>query len=161
MGSSFSMIVVRQDICGIAGGFRHSTATTFNMSDHDFLLRIGCQGPAILLENPRTVAYRVHPGNSVRNIRRVVEGMRRIIDAERRGSYPGGRARRFDRRASIGGQTIYWGWRALGSGSLWLGCRLFLAGADMVFAKILKRIWTRLRGLQAITRLEWPHRPQS
>jgi glycosyltransferase involved in cell wall biosynthesis len=161
IGSTCSMIVVRQDVCRNAGGFRQSTATTFNMSDHDFLLRVGCDGPAILLDHPRPVAYRFHPGNSVRNISRVVEGMLRIIKAERRGAYPGGRARWIDRRSAIGGPTMYWSRRALGAGSPGLAGRLFLSGLDMVFAKILKGVWAKLRGAQPTTRLEWTRRSPS
>jgi glycosyltransferase involved in cell wall biosynthesis len=153
-GSTFSMIVVRRDVFDRVGGCRQSTASTYNMSDHDFLLRIGCQGPAVLLERPRTVAYRVHAGNSNRDVRRAVEGMRRIIKAERRGSYPGGRARLFARRAAIGGPLMHWSRQAFEDGYTWLAFRLLLAGSDMLLAKILKTFWIMLRGLKPITRLE-------
>lgn len=59
--STASMIVVRQDVYVSVGGWRQSTPSTFNGSDHDFLLRVGCHGPAVLLERPCTVAYRLHP----------------------------------------------------------------------------------------------------
>jgi GT2 family glycosyltransferase len=154
IGSSLSMIVVRQDVYAEVGGFRQSTASTFYDCDHDFLLRVGCHGPAMLIESPHTVAYRIHPGNSVRNIRRVAEGIRRLIRAERNGNYPGGRERRLDRRAVIGNQTYWWSRCAFLQGQPWLAATLLLAGFDMILARLVKRFQTAIRGLTPTTRLQ-------
>jgi glycosyltransferase involved in cell wall biosynthesis len=151
---SASMIVVRRDVYGSAGGWRQSTASTFYGSDHDFLLRVGCHGPAVLLERPPAVAYRVHPGNSVRNIRRVVDGILRLIAAERRGSYPGGWKRSLDRRAAIGYDALWWGRRALRCGLRWLGAKLILAGFDMIMIRFLRRWQIAFRGLTPLTTLQ-------
>ena len=150
---SLSMIVVRRDVFDGAGGFRASSATTFNGSDQNFLLRVGCHGPAVLLERPRTVAYRVHPGNSIRNTARVIEGIRRLIAAERSGTYPGGRKRRLDRRAVIGKEAFWWGRRALRHGPRWPGFRLIFAGLDMIAARMVKRLQVAARGLEPTARL--------
>ena len=150
---SFSMIVVRRDLVASVNGFRQSTATTFNASDQDFLLRVGCHGPAVLIENPRTIAYRVHAGNSVRNIRRMCEGMQRLVDAERRGCYPGGRQRQLDRRAVIGKEVFWWSQHALLQGQPGPALKLFAAGFDMVLAKVMQRLRNPRRGSMPITRL--------
>ncbi len=135
------------------GGFRHSSATTFNMSDHDFLLRVGCEGPAILIESPSTVAYRSHSSNSVRDTRRVVAGMLRIIRAEREGRYPGGRSRRFHRYASIGGPALHWSKRAMQRGHPLLAIRLFMSAFSMILAKALRRGCILLHGVKPVTSL--------
>lgn len=152
--SSLSMVVVRRDVYAQSGGFRHSTALTFNGSDHDFLLRVGCHGPAVLLERPRTVAYRVHQSNSVRSLRRVVEGITRLIVAERRGSYPGGWKRLLDRRAVIGNQTYWWSRCALLDRKPWLATRLLFIGFDMVLLRLIKRLQISIRGLIPTTKLQ-------
>jgi glycosyltransferase involved in cell wall biosynthesis len=136
---SFSMIVVRRDVHRNAGGFRRSDPSTFNGSDHDFLLRVGCEGPAILVDFPQTVAYRIHSGNSVRDLERVIEGILRLIAAERRGAYPGGRARQLDRRSLIGNQTYWWTRSALLQRKPWLALRLSFTGFDMIVARLLKK----------------------
>jgi len=144
---SASMIVVRRDVFAGAGGFRSSSATTFNASDQDFLLRAGCHGPAVLIERPSTVAYRFHPGNSIRNVRRMAEGIMRLIDAERHDRYPGGQARRLDRRAVIGKEALWWGRHALLHGPRGLGAKLILVGSDMIGARLVKRMQIAVRGL--------------
>jgi glycosyltransferase involved in cell wall biosynthesis len=151
ISSSLSMVVVRRDVYAESGGFRISTAATYNGSDHDFLLRIGCHGPAVLIQRPQTVAYRVHPGNSTQNLRRVVEGILRLIAAERRGAYPGGRDRRPDRRAMIGNQVYWWSRRSLLGGQPWLAVRLLFSGWDMVVARLRKRLRTSVGGLVPVT----------
>jgi glycosyltransferase involved in cell wall biosynthesis len=151
--STASMIVVRRDVFVSAGGWRQSTVSTFYGSDHDFLLRIGCHEPAVLLERPRVLAYRVHPGNAVRDLRAVVGGIMRLIAAERHGSYPGGRERRLDRRAVIGNQTYWWSRRALLEGQPGLALRLLLDGFDMILARVVKRLRTNIRGLTPVTKM--------
>lgn len=137
--SSASMIVVRQDVCFEAGGWRQSTPSTFNGSDHDFLLRVGCGGPAVLIERPSVVAYRLHTGNSIRDLSRVVEGILRLIAAERQGLYPGGRERRPERRAFLGNQTYWWSRVSLLHWRPTLAVRLLFAGFDMVFIRLLRK----------------------
>jgi hypothetical protein len=154
MGSTLSMIVVRRDAFNRVGGFRRSTVTTFNMSVHDFLLRIGCESPAILIERPQLVAYRVHHGSCNWNNRRAVDGMLRVIRTERRGGYPGGRARRFDRRAFIGGPTLHWSRTVLRRGSPFLAAWLLLGGVDMVLAKALRSFRQKFRSSRPASRLE-------
>jgi hypothetical protein len=142
------MIVVRRDVYGTSGGFRVSGPSTFNGSDHDFLLRVGCAGSAVLVDSTQTVAYRVHAGNSVRDLTRVVEGILRLIAAERRGAYPGGRARQRDRRSLIGNQTYWWSRRALLERKPWLALRLLFGGFDMIVARLQKKFETRRRALE-------------
>lgn len=156
MGSSLSMIVLRRDVYAASSGFRRSTATTFNMSDHDILLRVGCAGPAILLEQPHTVAYRYHSENSVGKLSRVAAGVLRLVAAERRGEYPGGKARRFERRSAIGGPAAHFSRQALQRGRVLLAARLFFGSFDMIAAKIVRRLVLARRGPVPSQWLEWP-----
>jgi len=158
--STASMIVVRRDVWSSVGGWRQSTPSTFNGSDHDFLLRVGCHGPAVLLERPFVVAYRLHPDNSIRDLRRVVEGIIRLIDAERRGVYPGGRQRRVDRRAVLGNQTYWWSRCALLEGQPWLATRLLFAGFDMLLVRLVKKLRAKSHGLIPVKRLPRKGLPQ-
>jgi glycosyltransferase involved in cell wall biosynthesis len=161
MGSSLSMIVVRTDVYVRSGVFPRSTATTFNMSDHNFLLRVGCEGPAVLLEHPRTVAYRNHAENSVKKLPRVADGLMRLVRTERSGSFPGGQARRFDRRASIGGPVAHFSRQALSQGLPGQAGRLFFGAFDMILAKLLKKLGTTVRGQKPVVRVKWQPRHPS
>jgi hypothetical protein len=84
----------------------------------------------------------------------VVEGILRLIAAERRGAYPGGRARRRDRRSLIGNQTYWWTRRALLERKPRLALRLLFGGFDMIVARLLKKFDTRRRALAPVRPLD-------
>jgi len=70
-----SNVVTKKSVVEQAGGLRHSTPTTFCMDLLDTMLRIGVYGPCVVVKRPTTVSYRVHQGNSVRDIERMTNGI--------------------------------------------------------------------------------------
>jgi GT2 family glycosyltransferase len=141
-----SVVVAKKSVFEQAGGLRQSTATTFHMDLVDTMLRIGVYGPCVVMKWPATVAYRVHQTNSCRDVRGVANGVFPIIEAERRGQYPGGRSRRFDRYACIGGVAWLWFKYALADGQMRVVGKYMLHCTPMIAAGALKRIRARLRG---------------
>jgi len=140
-----SNVVAKKSVFEQAGGLRQSTATTFHMDMLDTMLRIGVYGPCVVVHRPATIAYRVHQTNSIRDVSGVANGVFPIIDAERRGQYPGGPSRRFDRYACIGGVAWCWFKYALEDRQLRVVGRYMLHCGPMIAAGALKKIRGRLR----------------
>jgi len=139
------MIVARKDIFGLAVCHGPSAEATDRATDIDFLLKAGIYGPVAILEHPPTVAYRIHGENLTFNISSTIhQGLLRIIRSERKGIYPGGSSRRFERYAFIGGSVFHWSKKAMLNRSPMLALHLILAGLPMLvasgFRKLLRRI---------------------
>jgi hypothetical protein len=141
-----SNIVVKKSVVEQAGGLRQSTATTFHMHLLDTMLRIGVYGPCVVIKRPTTFAYRLHQTNSVRDIERMTDGIYPIIEAERRGQYPGGSSRRFERYACIGGVGWRWFKYALAARRLRIVCKYLAHCTPMFVAGARKKIWGRVHG---------------
>jgi hypothetical protein len=90
--------------------------------------------------DPKTVAYRVHGTNSIRDPRAMVNGILSIIDAERRGEYPGGKDRRWDRYACIGGISQLWVVRTLQAKKPGQALRVFLKSTPMLAAAMIRKV---------------------
>ncbi|HTS19487.1 MAG TPA: glycosyltransferase family A protein [Verrucomicrobiae bacterium] len=140
-----SNVVARKSVIEQAGGLRHSTPTTFYMDLLDTMLRIGVYGPCVVVKQPVTVAYRVHATNSIRNIEAMANSVFPIIEAERRGQYPGGRARRFARYACIGGVAWCWFKYALAARRLPIVGKYMIYCTPMFVAGAWKKVWVRVR----------------
>ena len=85
--------VMRRDAIGDKLFFeRH-----FNGEDHDFALQMGIEPGFIDVQKPATFAYRKHPGNATFSSIRSEGGMELLINREKTGQYPGGRAREVER----------------------------------------------------------------
>jgi len=141
-----SNVVTKKSVVEQAGGLRHSTPTTFYMDLLDTMLRIGVYGPCVVVKQPTTVSYRVHPTNSVRDIERMTDGIYPIVKAERHGQYPGGRSRRFARYACIGGVAWCWFKYALAAHRPRIACKYLVYCTPMFVAGALKKIWGRVHG---------------
>jgi glycosyltransferase involved in cell wall biosynthesis len=141
MGMSCSKIVVRKNLLNQIVGTEINGRPILAMQDHHLLLQLGTQGPCIVVKNPITVAYRTHATNNTNDIERMVEGTLSLIQAERRGYYPGGWNRRFSRYAYIGGKALDWIRKALKRHRPDLALRLILSGGVMIAAAALKEIW--------------------
>jgi glycosyltransferase involved in cell wall biosynthesis len=141
-----SKLVIRKSVVDEVGGFRNSTPETWYNDDLNTMLMVGTYGPCIVVQKPYTVAYRLHEGNSIRNIKAVTDGMLLLARSERLGQYPGGSERRLDRYAVIGGRASNWAlkycWRG---GHRKLALRLLLGTAPMVFAAVWKKFLRCLR----------------
>jgi glycosyltransferase involved in cell wall biosynthesis len=141
-----SSVVTKKSIFEQAGGLRQSTPTTFHMDMLDTMLRIGVYGPCVVVKRPATIAYRLHKTNSIRDVQGVANGVFPIIDAERRGQYPGGPSRRFERYACIGGVAWCWFKYALADRQTRIVGKYMLHCGPMIAAGALKKIWGRVRG---------------
>jgi glycosyltransferase involved in cell wall biosynthesis len=145
-----SNVVIKKEIVEKAGGLRRSTPTTFHMDLLDTMLRVGVYGPCVVIRRPTTMAYRVHKTNSIRDIESVANGIFPIIDAERRGQYPGGPSRRFARYACIGGMAWCWFRHALAARRLRIVCKYLVHCTPMFAAGVLRKIWGRVRGVRPV-----------
>jgi len=132
-----SKIVIKKSVFDKVGGLRNSTPLTFHNDDLYILLKTGTYGPCIVVHKPYTLAYRMHEENSIKNVRLIAEGVLSLARSERRGEYPGGNERRWERYAVLGGRASTWAlrycWRG---GQKKLALRLLFGTAPMVFAAL-------------------------
>ena len=141
-----SKIVIKKSVFDEVGGLRNSTPLTFHNDDLYMLLKIGTYGPCIVVESPVTVAYRMHEGNSIKGVKLIAEGMVLLADAERRGEYPGGSKRRWERYSVIGGRASTWAFRyCWRGGQRKLAFRLLSKTAPMVLAALWSKSIRRFR----------------
>ena len=91
-------LAIRRDYFLATNGFCAGTA---NAEDLDLLLQMGIAKGFCVLRQPHTFGYRQHPGNSSSDIDRTLKGIKRLINNERAGCYPGGLEREFERLAIL------------------------------------------------------------
>lgn len=89
------------------GGIRFRP-TRNNAEDLDFLLRLSTAGPFVAIHEPVTLGYRQHEVNDTRNLASTIRGVKMLIDCEFRAEYPGGKARRSERRTTIARWSDDW-----------------------------------------------------
>jgi glycosyltransferase involved in cell wall biosynthesis len=142
VGLSCSNFVIRKSSFDPVG-LRQSSPKTFHADEHDMVLRFGTIQPCVIMEKPATVAYRMHGGNTVNDVKGMVHGCLSLVDAERRGGYPGGKKLRVLRYAIIGGVAMCWVKHAMREGQPRLGLKLFVRAAPMIAAGA----WHKLSGL--------------
>jgi len=138
-------IVVRKSVFDSVGGLRDSTPETFYCDDNNLLLKVGTRGQSILIENPWISAYRQHRDNSSKNTEAIATALIRLANAERHGDF-GGKERRADRYAYIGGRAAAWAfyycWRG---GHRKLALKLLRGTAPMVSMAVLRKFLRRFR----------------
>jgi hypothetical protein len=100
---SASAIVVLRRAMESVGGWEG-----FPVDDLHLLYRLGTAGPFVQITEPSTTWHRSHPGQIIRQSGQIIKGAEWIIANDRHGRYPGGDARRLERRACIGGIVIHW-----------------------------------------------------
>jgi glycosyltransferase involved in cell wall biosynthesis len=103
--ASASAFVIHREAFFAAGGW---SEPIFPMEDLDLLVKLGCAGLTVQILSPPTKCYRVHPGNTVNQIRSCINMLQAVIRKEKRGEYPGGRSARTQRSAFIGGPAWFW-----------------------------------------------------
>lgn len=81
---------------------------SYPLDDLNFLLRIGTNGPCVLLVKPFSVIYRFHEGNTISDDKAIVNAALLFVKKELAGKYPGGRKRQFERWSRIGKLTFMW-----------------------------------------------------
>lgn len=140
--SASAMVIDRQSF-NLVGGW---TAGTFPADDQDLLFKLGCSGPAVQILSPETSAYRLHANNTTRSILSLVEASHCLLKRERSGLYPGGRCRRLDRHAAMGGFLFFMAMQTWHNQLRSETRKLLAAGWRMIFAVILRRSAVRLLG---------------
>jgi glycosyltransferase involved in cell wall biosynthesis len=103
IGASASAIVVRRTSFEKVGGWE-----IFPGDDFDLLWKLGTAGRVILILEPPTTLHRAHAKQTTQQTSRVLQIISELSENERRGKYPGGKARRLERKACVGGATFYW-----------------------------------------------------
>jgi glycosyltransferase involved in cell wall biosynthesis len=98
-------VVVKRS--ALNGGIRFRRIRN-NAEDLDFLLRLSTAGPFVVIHEPVTFGYRQHEVSDTRNLASTIRGVKMLIDCESRAEYPGGRARRHDRRTTIARWSDDW-----------------------------------------------------
>jgi hypothetical protein len=92
------MSVLRREELLKSGGY---TEQPINAEDHDLILRLGTAAGFIQVLEPATLGWRRHFAAATADDQRSFEGIRYLVEQERRGAYPGGDARSRQRREII------------------------------------------------------------
>lgn len=92
---SVSSFVMRTDALRRVGGF---TEHRINGEDADLTMRMGTEPGFVHVADGPTFAYRQHDGNLMGTFSKNAEGARHKVEQEEAGNYPGGPARRRERR---------------------------------------------------------------
>ncbi len=119
------------------------------MQDQDIVFRMSAEGPVVHVLEPPTTLHRAHPAQSVNSVAPFLEVLREMMRRERRGGYPGGAARRFDRAALFGGLVLFWWRRALKAGLYGDALRLAARGWPAAAAALVRRAAVRVKGRRA------------
>ena len=100
---SASVIVVSSRVLESVGGW-----DGFPMEDLDLVYRLGTTGPFVQITEPCVTWHRSHARQTIRQTKQMLKGVNWLISNDKNGRYPGGRSRRFERRACIGGIALHW-----------------------------------------------------
>lgn len=139
---SSSSLVLKRAVFDQGGGLRiYSTLQTWPADTFATVLRYGAVGPCVLIQQPTTVAYRLHQGNIMGNVAAMITCMRALVQEERAGLFPAGST--WARWACLGGMAASWVKRAWLVGRPDLAWRLLLPAAPMIAAALLRRIVRR------------------
>lgn len=143
VGLSCSNIIIKRSVFTEAGG---SWKPVFPADEHDTVLRFGAYGPCIVLQRPKTVAYRLHAGNSIKDIARMINiGILALIRSEINGRYPGGLRRCLERYTIIGGMSVCWTWKAFRFHMPLLGLKLLFLASPYIVGGGLQKLYRFLR----------------
>ena len=139
--ASASATVVKRTTFHQVGGW---TEGLFHLDDLDIMMKLGVSGRCVQILSPATTCYRVHPGNTVRNVSPFIPAMLALIRKEKAGEYPGGARFRFERYAFLGGPIFFWIKKCLRA-RLYASARsLFIKGWVMAFAAAMRRFFGKL-----------------
>jgi glycosyltransferase involved in cell wall biosynthesis len=123
---------------------RSSTPNSYHMDNYDMMLRYGIYGPCIIIRKPVTIAYRIHSGNTIKQVKQMINGAIDIIKYERKIGYPGGRKRLVDRYHCIGGMSWFWTKKAFTEHAYQSSLNLLYHGFPMITFGFMKNIMSTL-----------------
>jgi glycosyltransferase involved in cell wall biosynthesis len=112
----------------------------FPLEDVELALRLGTSGKTVQILSPATILHRAHASNTINNVLSFIGPTEKLIEREKQGAYPGGDARKFERRALIGGFALHWIKRSAKAGLRGKAARLFLRSWPMLMAGALHRM---------------------
>lgn len=138
---SASAIVVRRESLQSVGGW-----AGFPVDDLDLLYRLGTAGPFLQITEPCTTWHRSHDHQVIRQTGRIIEGAEWLVANDRRGRYPGGDLRRYERRACIGGIVLHWALEHAKVGARSHALRVVVSNRSYVLAALVRRTHKTIRG---------------
>jgi hypothetical protein len=100
--SASAMVIEREAFERVGGWEFHP------VEDQDLLWKLGTAGRFVQIVDPVTTFHRAHPGQTSRGDSAMRDTISALAQNERDGRYPGGKARRFERRACVGGVVFHW-----------------------------------------------------
>ncbi len=141
--SSNATVIRKSVFDAVGGGRRNTTAQTFHAEDPYIQLRIGDYSPFIVIKQPATSAYRLHGENVSKSLKKLANGILRVIHADRRGEF--GKPS-WNRSATLGGRALAFAYRdCWRNGQRKLALRLLLGAGLMGPIAICNRILRRFR----------------
>ncbi|HXO61015.1 MAG TPA: glycosyltransferase [Candidatus Acidoferrales bacterium] len=139
--ASASATVVKRTTFHQVGGW---TEGLFHLDDLDIMMKLGVSGRCVQILSPASTCYRVHEGNTVRQVSSFVPAMLTLIKKEKAGEYPGGARFRYKRYAFLGGPISFWIKRCLRARLYANANSLVIKGWVMAFAAAMRRFSVKL-----------------
>lgn len=133
-----SFIVFKRSLWNEKTFFKKGT-----VDDLDFILRIGILEPFIIIKSPVSVAYRQHPGNSIHDVLINLVRLSNMLKLEQHGEYPGGKERKKERLAIIGGHILEWSLKGIKKKHYKESITLLIKGIPSIIAGSTKKIRNR------------------
>lgn len=153
-GSSCSELVFRRDAVHETVTFP-PVATAFPVDTADMMLVLSTHSPWIVVREPATIAYRMHGTNTIGNLPYMVQGVKRLLQYERDGRYPGGRAYSSARRAYLGGVAWHWFNRSLRAGHVGLALGLLFSALPSILLGIARKLRRKFHRPSTPDQLAW------
>jgi glycosyltransferase involved in cell wall biosynthesis len=141
--SSNSTIVRKSVFDAVGGGRRDTTPQTFHGDDTYIQLKVGGYSPFVVIKQPCTSAYRLHPENTSKNLEALANGILRLIQLDNQGEF--GKPS-WNRYACLGGRALAFAYRdCWRNGEHKLAFRLLLGAGFMVPIAICNIMLRRFR----------------
>lgn len=141
--SSGSSMVIERNAFWEAGGW---TEQIFPGEDTDLQLKMLYYKSALHILAPPTAYYRMHIGNTMKQVRRFTDGLQKVIRNAKAGAYGGTQGRRREAYSLLGGEVWFWVKRARQVGEYKLAAQLFFQGFLMIATGGFRRVETRFYG---------------
>lgn len=145
--ASASLIVVERHAFEKVNGW---TDTIFPADDYDLMLKLGYSGRTIQIDRPATVCYRVHTGNTMRQVPRCASMLCRVIKKAQSGVYAAGGPKRIDAYAFLGGPVWFFLKFALKVRCYAAAFDLFFHGWPLIAVAIARRLRVAIFGKRPV-----------
>jgi glycosyltransferase involved in cell wall biosynthesis len=131
------------------------------VEDLDMLMKLSDAGLTVQILAPETTGYRIHSANARHRVPSMSAGVRKVLDREKAGTYPGGRQLRLDRYAILGAPVFYWIKCACKVRLYGIALAMLARGWPMFLAASARKIRTLVFGRTEPIRVpfDWPVKP--